>query len=54
MMRFDRTRTRLWFDKAVPEALAEIPPLWLPEAIQSAVSIKPVDPEADFFGSRPR
>lgn len=54
MMRFDRTRTRLWFDKAVPEALAEIPPLWLPEAIQSAVSIKPVDPEADFFGSWPR
>ena len=30
MARFDRTRVRMWFDKAVPEALEDVPPLWLP------------------------
>ena len=50
MARFDRTRVRMWFDKAVPAAMSRIPPLWLP-VTRSAETESLADAPADLaFG----
>ena len=49
MMRFDRTRVRLWFDKSVPEFMAKIPPLWLPETMPAPAHVADAgEPELGF------
>ncbi len=51
MDRFDRTRTRLWFDKLVPAALSKVPALWLPVARQPEPEAGADAPSALAFGS---
>lgn len=50
MSRFDRTRTRLWFDKLVPAALAKVPDLWLPVSRQPEAEAEADAPPDLAFG----